>query len=167
MTGSFGQDDSSLPYVGRSYSASSDHQPLANEDYNRKLLAIRASRWTDLFPDELLIQEKTISVIKRTFMMSAVQTIPVKDIGRVVYVDMPLFGGLEILGKNTAHDLKISGLKKVEALKAKEVLEGLLLEDLNATEMSHWIHPEEVYGIGRGHHNDPAVDLERRRGGHS
>lgn len=163
MAGNLGHDDSSLPYVGRSYSTSSDHQPLTNEEYNRKLLAIRASRWADFFPDELVIQEKTISVVKREFMVSYVQTIPVKDIGRVVYVDIPFFAGLEILGKNTAHDLKISGLKKVDALKAKEVLEGLMLEDLNATELPHWIHPEEADGA-LGHQYDPAWDVNRRRG---
>ncbi len=53
----------------------------------------------------------------------------VKDIGRVVYVNVPVFAGLRVIGKNTAHELRIRGLPKDQAWHAKELIEGMLLED--------------------------------------
>lgn len=110
---------------------------------NRELYRVKASRLADLFPDELVIQEKTISVIRRELLVSYVETIPVRDIGRVVYVDTPVFAGVEVLGKNTAHDLKIRGLDKSQALKAKEIIEGLLLEDSGVVDVPDWIQPAQ------------------------
>lgn len=110
------------------------------QNSNRELFRIRASRLADIFPDELVIQEKTISVIRREFMVSYVETLPVKDIGRVVYVNGPLFAGLTILGKNPAHELKIKGVPKAVAVRAKEIVEGLLLEDKGVVEVPDWLH---------------------------
>jgi hypothetical protein len=118
-------------------------QSLQAAPYNRELYRIRASRLVDPFPDELVIQEKTISLIKKDPFVKAVETIPVKDVGRVVYANNVVFGSLEILGKNTAHDLKIRGLNKREAAKAKQIVEGLLLEDQGDINMPSWIQAEE------------------------
>ncbi|MCA2293004.1 hypothetical protein JF735_05210 [Mycobacterium avium] len=95
-----------------------------------------------MFPDELVIQEKTISVICNQFLVSYVETLPVRDIGRVVYVDTVFFGGLRIIGKNTQHELKIKGLNKQQAIKAKEIIEGLLLEDSGVVDVPHWVEAD-------------------------
>jgi hypothetical protein len=68
---------------------------------------------------------------------------PVKDIGRIVYVNTPIFGGLRIIGKNTAHELNIKGLNKKAAVEAKEIIEGLLLEDSGVVDVPHWIQTEK------------------------
>lgn len=109
---------------------------------NREMLRLRASRFADLIPDELVIREKTVSVVRREFLMSHTETLPVKDIGRVIYINAPLFDGLEIMGKNPAHDLRICGLRKADALEAKEVLEGLLLEERGVVDVPDWLHTD-------------------------
>ncbi len=109
---------------------------------NRELFRAKAHWITDIFPDELVIQEKTISVVHNDFLFSYVETMPVKDIGRIVYVNTPIFGGLRIIGKNTAHELNIKGLNKKVAVEAKEIIEGLLLEDSGVVDVPHWIQTE-------------------------
>src|SRR5687768_14655873 len=74
-----------------------DAPNAAAQDANAELYRVRASRLIDPFPDELVIQEKTISVIRRSILSSNVETILVKDIGRVVYLGTPVFAGVEIL----------------------------------------------------------------------
>jgi hypothetical protein len=101
----------------------------ANHDDNPVLLRIRASRLVDLFPDELLVQEKCISIIRNSLLVHSTETLPMKDVGRVVLVDTPWFDGIRIFGKNVAHDLHIGGLNKFKARWAKEVIESLLLEE--------------------------------------
>jgi hypothetical protein len=110
---------------------------------NRELYRARSYRWADLFPDELVVSEKTISVIKNDPLISAVQTIPIKDVGRVVFVDKIIFASLEILGKNTAHDLRIGGINKKKARRAKKIIEGLLLEDQGEISLPSWIEAEK------------------------
>lgn len=115
----------------------------STKNRNRKLFRIKAHWIADIFPDELVIQEKTISVVRNEFLVSYVETMPVKDIGRVVYVNTPIFGGLRIIGKNTAHELNIKGLNKKAALEAKDIIEGLLLEDSGVVDIPHWIQTEK------------------------
>lgn len=117
----------------------------ATNNNNRRLYSSRAHWLVDWFPDELVIQEKTISVIRNDtfFLASYVETMPVRDIGRVVYIKTPLFGSLRIIGKNTQHELRIKGLKNDQALKAKEVIEGLLLEDAGVVDVPHWVEADD------------------------
>lgn len=110
---------------------------------NRELFRVKGHWIADIFPDELVIQEKTISVVRNDFLVSYVETMPVKDIGRVVYIDTLIFGGLRIIGKNTAHELNIKGLNKKMAVEAKETIEGLLLEDSGVVDVPHWIETEK------------------------
>lgn len=119
----------------------SDNLPADNHQ-NRELFRIRSSRLVDFFPDELVIQEKTISIIRNEFLVSCVETILVKDIGRVVYINTPLFAGLRIIGKNTAHELHIRGLSKDTALHAEKVVEGLLMEDKGVVDIPSWLQPD-------------------------
>lgn len=116
----------------------------STKNRNRELFRVKAHWIVDIFPDELVIQEKTISVVRNEFffLVSYVETLPVKDIGRVVYVNTPIFGGLRIIGKNTAHELKIKGLNKKRAIEAKDIIEGLLLEESGVVDVPHWVQTE-------------------------
>ena len=135
------------------------------QQLNRELYRLKSSMLVDLFPDELVISEKTISVIKREMLISSTQTITVKDIGRVVYTNGIVFGTLEVLGKNTAHDLRIRGLNKAAAVKAKKIIEGLILEDQAVIEMPDWIQAEEHRELLAHAGTDPYhnVDTYRRQ----
>lgn len=133
-----------MPYPAQIQTGRVESRSLpSTKNRNRELLRVKAHWIADIFPDELVIQEKTISVIRNEFLVSYVETMPVKDIGRVVYVNTPVFGGLRIIGKNTAHELNIKGLNKKAAVEAKEVIEGLLLEDAGVVDIPHWIQVEK------------------------
>jgi hypothetical protein len=133
-----------MPYPAQIQTGRVESRSLpSTKNRNRELLRVKAHWIADIFPDELVIQEKTISVVRNEFLVSYVETMPVKDIGRVVYVNTPTFGGLRIIGKNTAHELNIKGLNKKAAVEAKEVIEGLLLEDAGVVDIPHWIQTEK------------------------
>jgi len=110
---------------------------------NRELYRVRASWLTDLFPDELVIQEKAVSVVHKGLLVSRIETFPVRDIGRVVYVDAPFFAGIQILGKNVAHELSIHGLPKEKAQRARHMIEGLLLEQAGDISIPQWLEVGE------------------------
>jgi hypothetical protein len=109
---------------------------------NRELYRVRASWLVDFFPDELVIQEKTVSVIRNQLLVSFVETMPVRDVGRVIYVDTPFFAGIHILGKSPAHEMRIRGLPKKGARYAKQLLDGLLLERSGDIEVPAWLDPD-------------------------
>ena len=113
------------------------------KDRNRELFRLKSHRLVDFFPDEMVIQEKTLSIIRNDLLVSFVETMPVRDIGRVVYIDAPLFGALKVIGKNTQHELYIKGLNKTRAIRAKEIIEGLLLEDSGVVSVPHWIEADK------------------------
>ncbi|HSH17944.1 MAG TPA: hypothetical protein VK978_01035 [Candidatus Saccharimonadales bacterium] len=128
--------------------------------HNRELLRVRAHWLVDLFPDELVIQEKMICVIRNEFLVSYTETIPVKDIGRVVYINTLLFGGLRIIGKNTQHELHIKGLGKKAAIEAKDIIEGLLLEDSGVIDVPHWVETDKRRDILASAGSDPELEDE-------
>lgn len=154
-----------MPYPAQIQTGRVESRSLpSTKNRNRELLRVKAHWIADIFPDELVIQEKTISVIHNEFLVSYVETMPVKDIGRVVYVNTPIFGGLRIIGKNTAHELNIKGLNKKAAVEAKEVIEGLLLEDAGVVDIPHWIQTEKRRDMlaDAGRNPDNLDDLTNR-----
>jgi hypothetical protein len=121
--------DRKKPYPDQIQSGRFESNNLPSiENYNRELFRVRASRWVELLPDELVIQEKTVSIVRNQFLVSYVETIPVKDIGRIVHIDTLFFASIQVLGKNPDHELSIKGLYKTQAQTAKSILDGLLLE---------------------------------------
>lgn len=138
------QTGRNMPYPAQIQTGRVESRSLpSTKNHNRELLRVKAHWIVDIFPDELVIQEKTISVIRNEFLVSYVETMPVRDIGRVVYVSTLIFNGLRIIGKNTDHELNISGLTKKAAVEAKEVIEGLLLEDAGVVDIPYGIQTEK------------------------
>lgn len=127
----------------------SSNLPTAGEG-NRELCRMRASWLTQLFPDELIVQEKTISIIRNSLLVSFVETMPVRDIGRVVYVDAPFFAGIKILGKNVAHELNIHGLPKNNARYARDIIERLLLEQSESGAEVRWMESSPTHEATKG-----------------
>jgi hypothetical protein len=143
MTDSTTDDDRKSAYPNQVQSDTPRSNSLPpTEDYNHELFRIHASRFVDLFPDELVIQEKAVSIIHNELLVSYVETIPVKDIGRIVYVDALFFARIEVLGKNPAHDLYIKGLHKDQAIIAKNILDGLLLKEPGSVDAPEWLHAD-------------------------
>ncbi len=132
--------DRKQPYPAQIQSGKVESSTLPSQKgYNRELLKLKAHWITDIFPDELIVQEKTISIVRNQFLASFIETMPVRDIGRVVYINTPFFAGLQIIGKNTAHELHIKGLNKRQAMNARELIEGLLLEETGAIDIPGWM----------------------------
>ena len=100
-------------------------------DQNRELYRVHAIWFANLPPpgDELVIQEKTVHLIhKDLFLAKRVKSLAVKDITHVTYAEIPMLATLDITAADPADSLKIRGVPTEQALKAKHVLEGLLLE---------------------------------------
>lgn len=136
----------------------------STRNHNRELFRVRAHWLVDWLPDELVIQEKTVSIIRNEFLVSYVETLPIRDIGRVVYVRTPIFGGLRIIGKNTQHELHIKGLAHSKAMHAKEIIEGLLLEDSGVVDVPHWVEIDKRRDMlaEAGRDPDNQADLHHR-----
>ena len=89
------QTGRNMPYPAKIQSGKVESSTLPSQTgYNRELLKLKAHWITDIFPDELVVQEKTISIIRNQFLVSFIETMPVRDIGRVVYIDTPFFAGI-------------------------------------------------------------------------
>ncbi|MCS7091980.1 MAG: hypothetical protein NZM26_01360 [Patescibacteria group bacterium] len=131
------------PYPSKIQSGIYESNTLpTTKNFNRELFRVKAYWPFDFFPDELVIQEKTISVIRREFLFSYVETIPVKDVGRIVLTHSPFFDSITIIGKNPAHTLEIKMLPKGKAKVAKEIIDGLLIEDAGGVDVPYWLYPQ-------------------------
>lgn len=82
----------------------------------------------DLFPDELIIRENSVSVRRRFLLYSYLETLPIRDIGRTVLVNAVFFACLIIMGKTPLHELHIKNLPKRSARRAKIAIDELLLK---------------------------------------
>jgi hypothetical protein len=112
----------------------------ANLHDNKELFRVKAVWYLDFFPDELVIHQKTVSVIRRSFLMSYVETMPVRDVGEVEFSEVFVFAALSITGKNPEHKLNIANLPKEQAEKAKELLDRLLVEYETIIGIPDWPH---------------------------
>jgi hypothetical protein len=120
----------------------------STDHFNRELLRARVSRLVNLFPEELVIQEKTISLIHRDTMLWYVETIPVKDILQVNRVGSWVFSGLDILGHDPDHDIRVWGLRMQAAEQALNMIKGLLLEEIGAVDIPlHYVAGVRAYRL--------------------
>jgi hypothetical protein len=81
----------------------------------------------DFFPDELVIQEQTVSIIRREFMLTYVETMPVREIEKVAYTEAGFFASLTISAKVPGTTLEIASVPKDHARRAKEILDALIV----------------------------------------
>lgn len=113
-------------------------------EQNPELFRVRGSwllNWPPP-PDELVIQEKVVSLVHNEFGAAHVETMPVADIGHVTYMSIPLSASLKIIGKNPSHVLQISGIPTDLAMQAKELLDGLILEKSGELDVPEGLHPD-------------------------
>lgn len=101
-----------------------DHQADSKDG---ELLRLKAIFPFDFFPNELIIRKKTVSMIKRGFLTSYTETMLVQDIGLVSVFQTVLFASLKISYKAPSADVIINTIPKQQAVKAKEVLDQLMV----------------------------------------
>ncbi|MCL4416587.1 MAG: hypothetical protein M1365_07830 [Actinobacteria bacterium] len=99
--------------------------------HNKELLRVKALKILDFFPDELVICEKTISVIRKDLWSAYTQTMPVRDIIEVGLTNAGALASLVMYSIAPGHQLEIKNLSLEKAEKAKEVIDGLLLQNPN------------------------------------
>ncbi len=85
----------------------------------------------DLFPDKYVVQDKTISIVRKRFFLSAwSETIPIKDIGSVRIYTGPFFATVILIKKILPPiSIELRTLWKKDAIKAKEILDALILKE--------------------------------------
>lgn len=84
-----------------------------------------------LFPDRYILQEKTLSIIRKKFFLSAwTETIPIKDIASVRMYTGPLFVSLTLLRKILPQtSIELTDLWKNDGLKFMELLDALIMKE--------------------------------------
>ncbi|MFA5828794.1 MAG: hypothetical protein WC841_05570 [Candidatus Shapirobacteria bacterium] len=95
---------------------------------NRILASISTHRLPiDLFPDTLNIEEGRITIIIRNYFFSSqVHSVDIKDISNILINMTPFFAQLVVVSKTfTKNDIRISGLRRDEAIFARRIIEGL------------------------------------------
>lgn len=100
---------------------------------DRQLYSVESVWPFMLFPDKLIIEEEDVIIIrKKFFSASSSETILIKDIFSLIINTGPIFASLVVQRKTnipgTEARIMIHYLPKKEALIAKELMDGLLLE---------------------------------------
>jgi hypothetical protein len=95
---------------------------------DRELMRIKGIFPFDLFPDELIIAEQSISVKRNYLISSNTETMLIKDIGLVTINDGIFFASLIISYKAPNDDVRIKTLWPSDAYRAKSFLEKLVIK---------------------------------------
>jgi hypothetical protein len=90
-----------------------------------------------LFPDKLIIEEEDVIIFRKKFISSgSSETILIKDIFSIIINSGPFFASIVIQRKTsipgTDSQILIHYLPKKQAITAKELIDGLLLEKSDA-----------------------------------
>ncbi|MDP2637803.1 MAG: hypothetical protein Q8P26_01965 [Candidatus Levybacteria bacterium] len=97
------------------------------KDEDRVIYAVRGIWPLDLFPDELIIRQKTVSVKRNHFLSTYIETILIKDIGETIVVDAFMAASLTINTRMANNSLNIDSLPRKKALEAKTIIDGLFM----------------------------------------
>jgi hypothetical protein len=95
----------------------------------RKLFRIKSVFPFMLFPDELIIDESKINVVSKLFFASEdVRSVPINNIAAVSVETSIFFASLRIVDKFFRDEpLVVTYLHKDEAIRARRIIEGLLV----------------------------------------
>lgn len=98
----------------------------------------------DFFPDTLTINANKIDVVKSQFFASSQTTsIPLRDIANVEVQTAPFFATLRIINiRYPMHPIVLTYLRKKRAIKAKNIIDGLLIAVSQGTDLSR-IEPDK------------------------
>lgn len=82
----------------------------------------------DIIPNELVVKEKSVSIIWNYAINSNTQTMLIKDIGYVTINDNKFVASLVISYKSPLENIEISNLKPEDAYEAKSIIEKLMIQ---------------------------------------
>lgn len=99
----------------------------------------------DLFPDTVVIDTRKVSILNKEFFWSGrTQSIMIKDVRDVLVETSPFFAKLTVVDKGfTENSVSLRFLKKSDALKARRIIQGLIIaadQNIDLTKLK----PEEV-----------------------
>lgn len=113
----------------------------------------------DFFPDTLTITANKIEVVNSSFFGSNQTTsVPLRDIANVEIQTSPFFATVRIINiRFPMHPLTLQYLKKPDAIKAKNIIDGLLVAisqgaDITAIEPEQFLR--EIEQVGQGAINE-------------
>lgn len=81
-----------------------------------------------LFPDEIIIDKKKVSIIRDNFLTRHIDTINIVDVLKASLFHGPFFGSLELTTRfYSQKPIKFTHLKKADALTARSLIQGLII----------------------------------------
>jgi hypothetical protein len=111
----------------------------------------------DFFPDTITINANKIDVVQSEFFFSHNTTsIPIKDIANVEVETIPFFATIKLINiRAPMRPISISFLKHDEAIRAKKIIDGLLVAteqgaDVSSIEPKQFLRHIEVVGRSFG-----------------
>jgi len=114
---------------------------------NRLLLSISTHRFPiDIFPDTINIEESRITFITRDFFLSSqVHSIDIKDITNIFINTSPFYAQLAIISKTfKENEIRVSFLRKKEAIFARRIIEGLRTFESKQVDTSRYTKEELI-----------------------
>lgn len=107
------------------------------------LLKIQAVFPFDFFPDEIIVDSAKVNIVQRDFFMSEdIHSILIDMIKDVALESGPLFATLKIVPDGyPGQPLSVRYLKKDEALRARRIIQGLMVGVKRGVDMSKIEHP--------------------------
>lgn len=114
-------------------------------DFNPLLYKAKSVFPFQIFPDKYFVEEKAIYIVRKTFFLMAwTEMIPIQDIGSVRIYTGPFFASLTILRKILPKtSIELRNLWKKDAIKMKEILDGLIMKEANLVDVPEGISVEE------------------------
>lgn len=110
----------------------------------------------DFFPDDLIIDSEKVNIIIRDFFgAEQIHGIPIKNITDLSVEHSAFFATLHILPGRVFQNqvVSIRHLKKNDAIKARNIIQGLIIADRENVELSNSIHThdgiDEIEAIGK------------------
>jgi len=104
---------------------------------NRCIISISSVFPWNFFPNTIDVEESRITIIFRQLFTSQSHSLDIKDISNVRIESGFFFATLQIVSKTfTQNDIKVEYLKKKDAYRAKDIIEGLrtfVYNDINSS----------------------------------
>ena len=111
-------------------------QPMQASDVSKELLRIKGNQPFDMAPDELIIEEKRIIVKRNSFPAGgSVVTLPIKHLVSFEVNHAILYSAVYIKGQQNNVNIVMQWLNPDDAVRAKEVIDGLRLQEAESIEI--------------------------------
>jgi hypothetical protein len=102
-----------------------------------------------IFPQRIILEKTQITIVEKIFFGSQqIHSIPIAEVGSIEVSTNMFFGNIKIFYKIINQPVwEVKGLKKSDALRARRIIEGLLISksqnidisSIPTTELSSWL----------------------------